>query len=321
MLRLLIVCVLGGITAGCGYFDVKPRESEDGPIIARAFFSNESCSGAAGTSEFAGAPALVTAGVTKAAELAVGYIADAVAKAAEADKKTFTIVGQNADYLFSVQGGTVKMRSCLYVAVAPRVANAKFCPPSKNDVRGNWYNSSSCQSAPQELVKKWEDWSLGTPTFYAEISFRKPKGGPDTALIPEVHKIYYPKPVSTMGEDKVKGFSILVSAAKPTKSNVTSGDTVLEVFIGGEGVTPKTVREDLSFRTSGLWVAVPAQDGKLGESFAGPVNLTVTVAETPNPTAWLQAVNSFIAANKQKAVDKIVSSADPATKTKDGEKD
>ncbi len=315
MIKHIMVIVLGGLLASCGYFDVKPRESEDGPVIARAFFSNQDCVGAKGVSESLLGAAAVTWGITKASEMVVGYVTDAVAQAAKADKETVTVTGQNTDYLFSVQGETVKMRGCLYVVVAPRVANGKFCSPAEG-AKGNWYNSASCTKASSELVSKWQEWSLGTPTFYAEISFRQPEGGPVVAVIPEVRKIYYPQPISTMKEDKVKGLSILVTASKPTKSTRASGDTVLEVFLGGDGVTPRTVRTKQSLQTSGLWVVVPTVEGGAGKSFAGPVNLTVTVAETPHPTAWLQSVASYVAANKQKAIDLAVAKLDPAAVAK-----
>ncbi|MGR3886117.1 hypothetical protein [Pseudomonas sp. 1152_12] len=310
MIKNVVVIVLGVFVAGCSYFDVKPRETEEGPIIARAFFSDQACTGTQGVSESLLGAAAVTWGVTKASELVVGYVTDAVAQAAKADKETVTITGQNPDYLFKVQDEKIKMRGCLYVVVAPRVAEGQFCLPVKGK-KGNWYNPVSCKTVSSELVSKWRDWSLGTPTFFAEISFRQPEGGPVVAVIPEVRKIYYPQPISTMKEDKVKGFSILVTASKPTKSTRVSGDTVLEVFLGGDGVTPRTVRAKQSLQTSGLWVVVPSVEGGAGKDFAGPVNLTVTVAETPHPTAWLQSVASFVAANKQKAVDMAVAKLDP----------
>jgi hypothetical protein len=315
MFKKLILLSLSFMTASCGYFDVKPRESEDGPVIARAFFSDNACVGTKGTSESLLGAAAATWVITKASELVVGYVTDAVAQAAKADKDTVTITGQNPDYLFKVQDEKARMRGCLYVVVAPRVTHGQFCSSDKN-VRGNWYNSASCKMAAAELVSKWSEWSLGTPTFFAEISFRQPEGGPVVTVIPEVRRIYYPQPISTMNEDKVKGFSILVTASKPTKSTKASGDTVLEVFLGGDGVTPKTVRSNQALQTSGLWVVVPAVEGGMGKDYAGPVNLTVTVAETPNPTAWLQAVAGFVAANKQKAIDMSVAKLDPAAVAK-----
>lgn len=310
MLKKIACAVMSCSVSSCGYFDVKPRDSDEGPVIARAFFSNQECVGSKGKGESLFAASAISWAVTKTAEYAVGYVTDAIAAAAKADKETVTITGQNPDYLFKVENEKPKMRGCLYVVVAPRVNQGELCSPSG---KGDWYNEDSCATdAVPELVEKWHDWSLGTPTFFAQISFRTPTGGPATTAIPEVYKIYYPKPVSTMKEDKVKGFSILVTASKPTKSTRLSGDTVLEVFIGGDGVTPKTVRTEQSLQTSGLWVATPPIDGTTGNLYAGPVNLTVTVAETPHPTQWLQSVNDFVASHKQDAIDKIVAASDPA---------
>lgn len=315
MLKTIWIVFLSCLAAGCGYFDVKPRDSEQGTVIARAFFSNSACSASGGVSESALGVKALTFGVDKVSQWVVGYLTDAVAQAAKADRETVTIIGQNPDYLFGVQGETVRMRGCLYVVVAPRVKKGEFCPQTAGKSQGNWYNPVNCKSGVAiEMVDKWKEWSLGTPTFFAQISFKVPKGGPASTVIPQVYKIYYPKPVTTMNEDKVKGFSILVSASKPGMSTQSTGDKVMEVFIGGDGVTPKTVSTDNSLQTSGLWVNLPAQEGEKGESYAGPVNLTVTVAETPHPTVWLQTIADFVATQKQPATDWLRAQVDPVAK-------
>lgn len=307
LIRVLTVATLVAIT-GCASLGMNENAAKQGPVIARAFFSDEACRSdpSRGEAESALGAAALSWLIGKAAEGAVNFVAGAIADAAKADRETFTVTGQSADYLFKVQGDKATARGCLYVVVAPRVKGGKWCELGQ---KGHWYNAERC-IATKEVAARWREWSLGTPTFFAEIGMTRPEGGPPGAVIPRAFKVYYPEPISTMDTDKVQGFTITVTATKPTKSTKTTGDVVLEVFLGGDGVTPKTVASDAALHTSGLWVVVPGVEGGVGSSFAGPVNLTVTVAETPHPTKWLQAVAKYVDENKQKAIDKIVAKTD-----------
>lgn len=262
-----------------------------------------------GQSESALAAAAISWLVSKGAEMAVNHVANAVSEAAKEDRETFTVTGQNTDYLYSVSGTKSKLRQCLYVVVAPNNGDWSWCPLKET---GNWFNPNKCQPQVKEIVDRWKQWRLGSPLVYAEIGFQVPEEGPDNVLKPILHRLYYPKPISNIPSEKVKGLTLTVSATRPTKSNRVSGDVVMEVFIGGDGLTPNKVVDMNNPWADGLWMAVPSSEGKLGSEFAVPVNLAVTFAETPNPTPWLQAVAKFVEANKQKAVDAIVERVDPA---------
>jgi hypothetical protein len=241
--------------------------------------------------------------------MAVNHVASAVSEAAKEDRETYTVTGQNTDYLYSVAESKPKLRQCLYAVVAPNNGTGEWCPEGAT---GNWFSSTSCQPGRLELIDRWKQWRLGTPKIYAEIGFEVPPEGPDNVLKPVLRRLYYPQPISDISSEKVKGITLMVSATKPTKSNRTSGDVVMEVFIGGDGLTPTKKVDTDSPWADGLFMSIPNSEGKLGAQFAVPVNLTVTFAETPNPTAWLQSVAKFVDANKQKAVDAIVQRADPA---------
>ncbi len=316
MNRKMISAIVSISLFGCSSMHVSSPSADakdaKGPLVARAFFGNDACLSAPSSSakESAFAAAAASWFVGKAAEAVVDYVADAVAEAAKQDSETFTITGQSADYLFYMKE-TMRMRGCLYVAVAPVLPRAtKWCEDGKT---GNWYSSGTCETRA-ELIENWKQYRLGEPVFFAEIGMEFPDSGPTTAAIPKAYKVHYPNSISSIPVDKVKGLTITVSAAKPTKSSKTSGDIVLEIFMGGDGVTPKTVSANADLKTSGLWVVIPPSDGKEGKEFAGPVNLSVTVAETQNPTKWLQSIAKYVSANRQKAIDSIVKNLDPAKK-------
>lgn len=310
--RAVILSFSLATLSACTHTQTKrPEPASDEVVIARAFMSNQACPSDPdrGQSESALAAAAISWLVSKGAELAVNHVANAVSEAAREDRETFTVTGQNTDYLYSVADAKPKLRQCLYVVVAPNNGDWKWCSLKEP---GNWFSSTRCQPQVKEIVDRWKQWRLGAPLVYAEIGFQVPEEGPDNVLRPILHRLYYPKPISNIPSEKVKGLTLMVSATKPTKSNRVSGDVVMEVFIGGDGLTPNKIVDTNNPWADGLWMAVPSSEGKLGSEFAVPVNLTVTFAETPNPTPWLQAVAKFVEANKQKAVDAIVERVDPA---------
>lgn len=319
MLKFAIVAAIAFSVSACAPLKANRATHENKPIIARAIFSDRVCPNDPdrGRSESVLSAAAASLLIGKAAEASVNYLNEAIIEAAKQDSQTFTITGQNPDYLFTAQDGKTRMRGCLFVIVAPRVTSGQWC---EKDQVGNWYNRITCREPAPELKDKWEEWSLGTPVFFAEIGMVSPPGGPTNTVIPRAYKVYYPEPISTMAVDKVKGFTISVTASKPTKSTKSSGDVVLEVFLGGDGVTPRTVTNDATaLQTSGLWVNVPSAEGTIGSKYAGPVNLSVTVAETPHPTKWLQALATYSGENKQKAIDAIVAKVDPAAREQEEE--
>lgn len=301
--------------SGCAQMEVRDLGTEEGPLVARAMFSDEACSSdpKRATAESVFGPATTSWLIGKAAEGMVGYMTDALAEAARQDRDTVTISGQSPDYMYRIQGGKAKVRRCLYVVVAPRVGKGEWCLPNRES---HWYNKSSCSPSdvPAEVREKWKEWSLGTPRLYAEIAMSIPEGGPSGIAIPKAYKVHYPKPVTGIDVEKLRGLTIAVSASKPTKSSKGSGETMFEVFLGGDGVTPTTVAGDSTVKTSGLWVKLPEPDGLLGDKYAGPVNLTVSVAESPHPTKWLQTIAKYVQENKQKAIDTIVRNVDPAAR-------
>lgn len=311
MIRTIIVAALCLFLTACSHVQRRPEAAEKNVVVARAFLSNESCPSAPdqGQSESAVAAAVVSWAIAKGAELVVNYVANAVGEAAKEDRETYTITGQNTDYLFSVSDSKPTLRKCLYAVVAPSGLNGDWCEAGK---AGNWYNTESCSVSVKELTDRWKEWGLGEPLIYAEIGLQTPSAGPETVLKPVIYRLHYPKPISSIAASKVKGLTLVVSAAKPSKSNRTSGDIALEIFIGGDGLTPNSRISANSPWLNGLWAAIPPADGKLGSEFAVPVNMTVTFAETPHPTPWLQAVAKFVDANKQKAVDALVERVDPS---------
>jgi len=310
----MIISVLALLACGCT--SVQPNnvvdDKSEGPLIARALFTKQECESDPnkGKAESTVAVAATTWIIEKAADKAVNFFADAVRSAAEQDKNTFTISGQSADFIFNVQGEEITMNKCLYVIVAPRIQNSTWCEPN---AEGNWHKSTTCMG-PQELKDAWLKWDLGKPVFFAEIVMDSSRGGPVGVVIPNAYRIYYPAPISKIPIEKVKGLSISVTATKPTKSSKETGDIILEVFLGGDGVTPKAELNKSKLQTSGLWVVLPGMEGIIGKKFAGPVNLSVTLAETQNPTKWLQTVAKFVDENKQKAIEEIVKNTDPVKK-------
>lgn len=296
---LLVACVHGQAP--------RPQAHLNEVLLTRAFLSNQPCPSDPGGEQEDALSAALSWVISKGAETVVNYVANAVGDAAREDRETYTLTGQSTDYLYQIAADEPTLRQCLYVVVAPTGQSGEFCP----EAGGNWFNARACNVQVDEISRRWREWRLGEPKLYAEIGLVVPRDGPNTALKPTIYRLYYPEPISGIPVSKVKGLTLMVSAAKPVRANRTSGDIVLEIFIGGDGLTPSAVIGPSTPWRDGLWTTVPSIEGVLGSAFAVPVNLTVTVAETPNPTPWLQAIAKYVEANKQKAVSAIVDRLDP----------
>lgn len=307
-LKIFMLAALGAISlSGCALWGEKP--SEDAPVTLRAGFAF-SCPHAIQTdAQVESLGAIIGADlITKGVSSIVSFANDQLQKAAKEDAEAFTLVSSSPEYLLGIDDQTKKQGvQCLIVAAGTTKPGGNICKtlPKENPLfAGVWDNWCSENSASAPL---WAKWGFEDINFVAQIEFSKVEGGSPSYRIPQVKQIYYPKSISGRPADKIKGLALEISAADATDAK---NPQIFNVRLDGKGIVPGLKSQE-AIPLSDKWVVVvpqPKEQLVKDQALSRPINLKVTVSETPRPN-WLLQKAAKLAADKEDEVAESLSKA------------
>ncbi|WP_107941258.1 hypothetical protein [Stenotrophobium rhamnosiphilum] len=319
MKNYLLITASAFSVMGCSLFQTNARPNDDlrgaGAPVTRAYFFKECPPGA----EESAAPVIKGFDTASLIVSAIGFVvdktADAVVAAAKDDKEALTFTGSAPEMMYA----DAKLRGCLAIVIAPRAQDGEWCKTDANKQYAHGWNKDLCTNTPDKFTKDlWQRQSLGAPALFAKIQFGGASFGSTPAgyAIPQLVALYYPKPLANRDASKIESLTLTVKALAPLKKNSATGDSVFEVVIAGEGLSPKPGFRNTSdgLGDQGLWIVVPKVESKTPvPKFDGPVNLTVTVTETPHASEWLQKVAAYADKHRDDAKTALDKQFNPAT--------
>jgi len=304
----IMFAALGAIAvSGCHTLVEKP--SEDAPATLRAGFAFSCPHGIQSDAQVESLGALLGAElIAKGVTTLVSFANDQLQKAAKEDAEAFTLTSSSPEYLLGINSNTKKQGvQCLMVAAGPTKPGANICTTLKKEDKlfgGVWDNWCGENSASAPL---WAKWGFEDVHFVAQIELSMVEGGAPSYRVPQVKQIYYPKSISGRPKDKIKGLVLEISAADATDPK---NPQIFTVRLDGKGIVPG-LDSQKAIPLSDKWIVIspqPKEQLVKDQALSRPVNLKVTVSETPRPN-WILQKAAKLAADKEDEVAEKLSKA------------